>query len=97
MAPNGEAIPFNQRLGMAAVAGGCGGLLGTPGGIFIKGQCPEMCGPFFCLLGLGTAQTLCNKTLLSFLSFEGPNLNFSFIFHVGPVVGSEGRIVTVRY
>jgi hypothetical protein len=35
VAPNGEAIPFNQRLAMAAVAGGCGGLVGTPGGIFI--------------------------------------------------------------
>ena len=29
--PNGEPIPFTTRLGMAAVAGGCGGILGTPG------------------------------------------------------------------
>jgi hypothetical protein len=63
VAPNGEAIPFNQRLGMAAVAGGCGGLLGTPGGILLKGQSHEMCGPFSlftlfsCLLGYGAAQT----------------------------------------
>ena len=36
MAPNGEAIPFNQRLAMAAVAGGCGGLVGTPGTYVIQ-------------------------------------------------------------
>ena len=29
--PNGEPISFTTRLGMAAVAGGCGGVLGTPG------------------------------------------------------------------
>jgi len=29
--PNGEAISFPVRLGMAAFAGGCGGVLGTPG------------------------------------------------------------------
>jgi len=31
VAPNGEAIPFTQRLAMAAVAGACGGFVGTPG------------------------------------------------------------------
>jgi len=31
IAPNGEAIPFQKRLLMAAVAGGCGGFVGTPG------------------------------------------------------------------
>jgi len=31
VAPNGEAIPFQKRLLMAAVAGGCGGFVGTPG------------------------------------------------------------------
>jgi len=31
VSPNGEAIPFQKRLLMAAVAGGCGGLVGTPG------------------------------------------------------------------
>ena len=29
--PNGEPISFPMRLGMAAFAGGCGGILGTPG------------------------------------------------------------------
>jgi len=31
VAPNGESIPFTKRLLMAAVAGGCGGFVGTPG------------------------------------------------------------------
>lgn len=31
VAPNGESIPFSTRLGMAAVAGGAGGFIGTPG------------------------------------------------------------------
>jgi len=31
VAPNGEAIPFQKRLVMAGMAGGCGGLVGTPG------------------------------------------------------------------
>jgi len=31
VSPNGEPISFGQRLMMAAVAGGCGGLVGTPG------------------------------------------------------------------
>ena len=31
VSPNGEPISFTMRLGMAAVAGGCGGILGTPG------------------------------------------------------------------
>lgn len=31
VAPNGEAVPFTQRLVMAAVAGACGGFIGTPG------------------------------------------------------------------
>eukprot|EP00092_Neocalanus_flemingeri_P001958 GFUD01002090.1.p1 GENE.GFUD01002090.1~~GFUD01002090.1.p1 ORF type:complete len:290 (-),score=75.23 GFUD01002090.1:183-1052(-) len=31
VSPNGEAVPFTQRLGMAAVAGACGGFIGTPG------------------------------------------------------------------
>ena len=29
--PNGEPISFTTRLGIAAFAGGCGGILGTPG------------------------------------------------------------------
>ena len=31
VSPNGEAVPFTQRLMMAAVAGACGGFVGTPG------------------------------------------------------------------
>lgn len=31
VAPSGEAIPFYQRIGMAAVAGAAGGFVGTPG------------------------------------------------------------------
>jgi len=31
VAPNGEAVPFTQRLMMAAGAGACGGFVGTPG------------------------------------------------------------------
>jgi len=31
VSPNGEPISFPMRLGMAAFAGGCGGILGTPG------------------------------------------------------------------
>jgi len=31
VSPNGEPISFGQRLLMAAVAGGCGGMVGTPG------------------------------------------------------------------
>jgi len=31
VSPNGEPIPFTSRLGMAAVAGACGGFVGTPG------------------------------------------------------------------
>merc|ERR1712038_1457114 len=31
VSPNGEPIPFTSRLGMAAVAGACGGFIGTPG------------------------------------------------------------------
>ena len=31
VAPNGEAVPFTQRLVMAAVAGACGGFIGTHG------------------------------------------------------------------
>ena len=31
VAPNGEKIPFLKSLVMAAVAGGCGGFVGTPG------------------------------------------------------------------
>jgi len=31
VSPNGEPIPFTSRLGMAAIAGACGGFVGTPG------------------------------------------------------------------
>jgi len=31
VSPDGEAVPFSQRLVMAAVAGACGGFVGTPG------------------------------------------------------------------
>merc|ERR1712227_920566 len=31
VSPNGEKIGFGQSLMMAAVAGGCGGVVGTPG------------------------------------------------------------------
>ena len=31
VAPNGEKIPFGKRVVMAAVAGGLGGIVGTPG------------------------------------------------------------------
>ena len=31
VSPNGEKIGFGQSLAMAAVAGGCGGIVGTPG------------------------------------------------------------------
>jgi len=31
LSPNGEPIPFSQRLILAAGAGGCGGFVGTPG------------------------------------------------------------------
>ena len=31
VSPNGEKIGFGQSLMMAAVAGGCGGIVGTPG------------------------------------------------------------------
>ena len=31
VSPNGEPISFFQRVGMAAGAGACGGLVGTPG------------------------------------------------------------------
>jgi len=31
VSPNGESIPFTSRLAMAAVAGACGGFVGTPG------------------------------------------------------------------
>ena len=31
VSPNGEPISFPIRLGMAAFAGGCGGIIGTPG------------------------------------------------------------------
>jgi len=31
VSPNGEPITFQKRLAMAAVAGGCGGIVGTPG------------------------------------------------------------------
>ena len=31
VAPNGETVPFTQRLLMAAGAGACGGFVGTPG------------------------------------------------------------------
>ena len=31
MSPNGEPISFQKRLLMAAAAGGCGGVVGTPG------------------------------------------------------------------
>ena len=31
VSPDGEAVPFTQRLLMAAAAGACGGFVGTPG------------------------------------------------------------------
>ena len=31
VSPNGEPITFLQRIAMAAVAGACGGVVGTPG------------------------------------------------------------------
>jgi dicarboxylate transporter 10 len=30
VSPSGESIPFYQRVGIAALAGACGGYIGTP-------------------------------------------------------------------